>query len=652
MGEEINRTADWEPGTLDKTRRNIGEIDADEAAAMARKLGGQVMYERSSSNSANPGSSKSGRIVRNTSSSSSSDNGGSSSSKIKGVETVHTPRRKEELPSISKKVNAAIDKLMMSYEFKIKPNYGFFNFIRTLQKNGTERLLPEFYVYKMKKDIEHMESFTTVIKTLIQIAPATYKSKIASGSETKFKFLRMVAGWSLATIRQENVDIQNKSEPVITADLISYVRNVYKTVLTLYYFGSNKIPKLIKEIYTDEAAYPDSPQDKLSHMAKQAITEWLYIDTEIIKKYYPLLMRMCSDTFELYPDFFTEKIGEILKFTGLHKFDLLLPEKPKEAEKTQEKPKSAPPQKGIKDETVLMGIKILNQMFPQAGFDRLDEHPDMYPYFQPLFKFDDGFNMLSPENPVQVIMILQRIIEDCFLGCRNIKFATNEKAKEGTDSIQSIMDEWAAYREDTFDRLYCEPLKDLTNSVYSQPDFAKSHIGKRTITSLLWQTTYHFMPNFKFDQLLLEHPTDESKYRPLFHRTDFARKYLTLVINECDAAAKTRGVVSQIENPWEHYKFDIGGEVSKRLDVLLGAQNKTATTNATNANLLKYTLCIISVLDWWINNPGSPAYATDPMNIYRVSASDGKPQFSVELRKDQNALFIEAIKANYQKKAL
>ena len=87
------------------------------------------------------------------------------------------------------------------------------------------------------------------------------------------------------------------------------------------------------------------------------------------------------------------------------------------------------------------------------------------------------------------------------------------------------------------------------------------------------------------------------------------------------------------------------------MDVILGAQNKTAKTNATNANLLKYTLCFISVLDWWINNPDSPAYQTDPMEIYRISPADGKPLFTVEERNDQNKLFIESIKASYRQKA-
>ena len=655
MAEKINGTADWAPGTLDKTRKNIGDISDKDAADMAKKLGGQVLYERSTSGGAGSPN-KAGRIVRQTAgggsgSRSSGSSAGGSGSGTGGSGFSSGRRKKEELPVISKKAAATMDKLMMSPEFKIKPNYGMFNFIRSFQKNGMEKIVPEFYEYTIKQATEHMEGFITVIKTLIQIAPSTYKSKIASGTESKFKFLRNVAGWAMQPIKVEYISLQGLGEPLIVADLIPLIRQIYKPLITVYYYGNSKIPKLIKEIYSDEAAYPDSPKDKLSQYAKQAITEWLYIETEVIKKLYPLLMRMCSDTYEAYPTFFNAKVGEILKFVGLHKFDLLLPEKPKEPAPEEKKPKVAPPEKGIKDSTVITGLKLLDQMFPEAGFDRLDEHPDMFPYFQPLFHFKDGFNMLSPENPIQVICVLQHIIEDCFQGCRNIQFATPEEQKKGSDSILSVMDDWSAYREDTFEQLYCEPLCDLVNSVYSQPDFDKTHIGKKIITSLLWQTTYHYMPNFKFEQLLLEHPADESKYRPLFHRTDFARKFLTLVINECDQKAATKASCTLIENPWEHYKFSIPNEVSKRLDVLLGAQNKTANTTANNANLLKYTLCFIAVLDWWINNPGSPAYATEPMHIWRVSEVDGKPLFSVPERKDQNKLFAERIRASYQKAA-
>lgn len=644
MSDEITRTANWEPGTLDKTRKNIGNISETEAALMAKKLGGQVMYERSDKNNPNPNYKNTGRIVRNTNSSSSNTTNSSQLPK-------QGKYKREQLPNISKKVAYAMDRLMMSQEYKIKPNYGIFNFIRNLQKNGTEKINLDFYQYKTKQQIEHLESFITVIKTLIQIAPSTYKAKIANGTETKFKFLRMIAGWSMQQIKIEHINLQNAPSPIILADFIPFIKSIYKQIIQVYYYGNNKIPKLIKEIYNDEVMYPEAPKEKLSDYAKQAITEWLFIDTEIIKGNYPLLMRMCSDSFEPYPTFFNTKVGEILKFLGLHKFDLLLPEKPKEQTQEPKKTKPAPPQKGLKDSTVMTGLKLLNQFFPEANFDKLEEHPDLYPYFQPLYKFEDGFNMLSPDNPVQLITVLHRIIEDCFQGCRNIKFVETENQKKGSDSIYSILDDWSAYRENTFEKLYCEPLQELVNNIYSQSDFDKSHMGRRLYNSLLWQTTYHYLPNFKFDKLLLEHPADESKYRPLFHRTDFTRKYLTLIVNECDAAQKTKGNVKLIENPWEHYNFDIPNEVSKRLDVLLGAQNKGANTNATNANLLKYTLCFIAVLDWVLNNPESPAYTTDPMHIFRVSADDGKPIFSVPERTDQNKLFADEIRKSYQKNA-
>jgi len=657
-----NKTADWAPGTLDRTKKAIGEIDPSEAVIMAKKLGGEVLNERSEHVHSSSGTT--GHIVHRTpaatggGSSSGAGTAGSGSGARTGAQTS-TPGQKHrrnmsEYPALAPKINTAMDALMMSEEYQIKPNYGFFNFIRKFQKDGTERIVPAFYQITLKMYIENMEAFITVIKTLIQIAPNTYKAKIANDTDPKFKFLRMVAGWTMQNIRLAYIDLQDIPEPVLAADLMPVVRAMYKPLMAVYYYGDSKIPKLIKEIYADEASYPDAPREKLSGMAKEAITEWLYLDTEIIHKLYPLLMRMCSDTFEEYPAFFTAKIASVLQFVGLHKFDLLLPEKEKEV-KNEEKPRKTIVReiRGKHDEVVNTGLNLLERLFPQAGFKKLDSRPDLFPYFQPLYKFDDGFNMLAPSNPMQTTVVLLRIIEDCFQGCRNIQFKIQEltDGSKTDDKIGSVLDDWSAYRESVFEKLYCEPLKNLVNQMYSQPDFESSQFGKKLITSILWQTTYHFLPNFKFDQLLLERPPDESKYRALFHRTDFVRRYLTIIANECDNAARTRGSVPGVENPWEHYKFDIPNEISKRLDVLLGGQNTGANTNATNANLLKYTLCIVAVLDWWINNPDSPAYSAPPMQIFRISADDGKPVFSVPERSDQNKLFADEIKAAYQNRA-
>lgn len=649
------READWAPGTLDRTRKAIGQLDPGEAEIMSKKLGGEVMYERSDGLSSSGKSSKgTGRLIRQTSSGNSENTSGSDAA-ASGQRGNGTRRRQEELATVTPKLSSLFDKLMMRDEYGIKPNYGLFNFIKYFQQNGHEQVVPEFCTVTLKHHVENLSGFITVIKTLIQIAPASYKAKIASGNEIKFKFLRMIAGWTMQSVKLAHIELMDLPQPYVVQDLIPYIRAVYKLLIQVYYYGENKIPKLIKEIYTDEVSYPESPQEKLSSLAKEAITSWLYIQNEIVKKCYPLLMRMCSDTFEEYPDFFKIKVADILKFVGLHKYDLLLPEKAKavKTEDSEKKKKTAlVPEKGVKDQIVMTGIKLLDQLFPQAGFTQLENHPDMYPYFQPLYHFADGFNVLSPENPMQITVVLIRILEDFFVGCRNIDFKPVSTAvSEEKDSISSVMDDWSAYRENVFEKLYCDPLNDLVNQIYSQDDYEDSQFGKKLITSLLWQTQWHFLPNFKFDQLILERPQDESKYRPLFLRTDFARLYFTEAVSLCDKVASMRGDVSMISNPWDHYKFDISNEISKRLDTLLGGNNTTATTNANNANLLKYTLCILSVLDWWINNPESPAYSTNPRRIYRISEEDGKPKFSVPERNDQNKLFAAQIRAALTKKA-
>lgn len=649
------RQADWAPGTLDRTRKAIGQLNPGEAEIMSKKLGGEVMYERSDSSSSSGKSSKgTGRLIRQTSSGNSENTSGSDAA-ASGQRGNGIRRRQEELSIVTPKLSSLFDKLMMRDEYGIKPNYGLFNFIKYFQQNGHEQVVPEFCTVTLKHHVENLSGFITVIKTLIQIAPASYKAKIASGNEIKFKFLRMIAGWTMQSVKLAHIELMDLPQPYVVQDLIPYIRAVYKLLIQVYYYGENKIPKLIKEIYTDEVSYPESPQEKLSSLAKEAITSWLYIQNEIVKKCYPLLMRMCSDTFEEYPDFFKIKVADILKFVGLHKYDLLLPEKAKavKTEDSEKKKKTAlAPEKGVKDQIVMTGIKLLDQLFPQAGFTQLENHPDMYPYFQPLYHFADGFNVLSPENPMQVTVVLIRILEDFFVGCRNIDFTPVSTAvSKENDSISSVMDDWSAYRENVFEKLYCDPLNDLVNQIYSQDDYEDSQFGKKLITSLLWQTQWHFLPNFKFDQLILERPQDESKYRPLFLRTDFARSYFTEAVSLCDKVASMRGDVSMISNPWEHYKFDISNEISKRLDTLLGGNNTTSTTNANNANLLKYTLCILSVLDWWINNPESPAYSTNPRRIYRISEEDGKPKFSVPERNDQNKLFAAQIRAALTKKA-
>jgi len=458
------------------------------------------------------------------------------------------------------------------------------------------------------------------------------------------------------------LDVENAADNLTVSMLIPFVRAVYHELITIYYIGEQQIPALIKEIYTDITAYPDVDKAKMQMLAKQGITEWIYIYNQVIKGMYPLLMRMCTSEYVEFPRFFTAQIANILQFVNHTKFDLLLPEKNKkkpedDKKKTQEEAKKKLEQNrhvaGKKDELVISGLKMLEQLFPKAGFSALDAHPDMYPYFQPLFDFEDGFNMLHPENPLQVTVVLIKIIEEFLQGCRNIDFniKADEKLSELPDDFNLTLSEWASYHEDLFDKKYCDYFKNYVNSIYSQKDYARTQYGKETLNNFLWRAKYWFLPHYKFNAPILQKPSNDSRYKPLYARTDYLRTVFTTLVQRIDQNAAGKKTVLGIMNPWDRYQFDLPNVISKRLDVLLGAKRPDDVTNATNANLIKYTLCMISVLDWWINNASSPAYTSNPENQYRVSAKDGSPEFSVPVRTDQNALFAENIKKSMAARA-
>lgn len=652
------------PGTLDHTRQNIGPIDPVEAAKMQKVLGGEVLQERSVPVNPDslPKSKKRNRAVVKGSGLSSSDvsakSGNANLPKMSGSTNTFSKtsskmiKSDDDLQEMTAHDIKMIDRLMMSEAYDLKPDRGVFNFFYNLSAKNRRKLSKSYGEYKIKSNIDHLQAFISTIKTFIQISPDTYKAKIATETDLKFKFLRSVGKWTVHDIKIMGEALQENAGELTVGMMVPFVCAVYKELLTVYYIGDQKVATLIKDIYNDLVQYPKVDKAQVQTLAKQGITEWLYVVDQMIRGMYPLLMRMCGTGYEAYPKFFTSQVGQILKFVGLSKFDLLIAEKEKPAEKEEAeetKPEEKKPQVrqiGEFDDLTKSGLKVLEQLFPDAGFSNLDKHPDMYPYFQPIYKFDDGFNMLSPMNGIQVLVVLLQIIEDFFQGCRNIKFKLGEEEgfADGNDDISTIFSEWSNYREDLFLKQYGEYLRQFVNTAYSQRDYPQSQFGKENLNNMLWRAKYYFFPSLKFSAPTLTKPQNDSKYRPLNIRADYLKTVLSTLVRRIDENQAGKKAVLGVLNPWNRYSFDIPNPISKRLDVLLGAKRPDDVTAATNANLLKYTLCVISVLDWWVNNPSSPAYITDTAEVYRIE-KDGGPGFSAPERSDQNKLFADAVKA-------
>lgn len=659
---------------MDATRKNIGEIDKEEAARMTKVLGGEIMAEKSVpiDYSKLPKKAPSHRVVRPTNissaagkSSSSSAGGSAKSSGAAENESKRKVTRAANLPQISAKDNAKIDKLMMSDAYAIKPNYGLFNFIKKLAKDGSEKVIPEFAEITLKAHLDHINAFISVIKTIIQISPDTYKAKIQNDTAQKFRLLRKISEWSTREAKLAYVNLETLQEGPVVADLVPFVKAVYRMLITVYYIGEPAIVRAIKEIYADLLHYPNADKDKFSRFAKEAITEWMYLYTRIIRGLYPLLMRMCGTPYDEFPHFFVAQVSSVLNFLGLKKFDLLLPEKKvdpeevrkaKEAEdrakEAEEKKKEQEKAEATQNEIVEKGLALLDRLFPGAGFLKLDTFPDMWPYFDPLYDFDEAYLMLAPENPVQITIILCEILQDLFRACNKMQFNVegNPTFTSREDNLTKALSEWPVYVDTLFSRDYGEQLKQLVNQTYTLASYITTRAGKKCVTDILWLTKYSFLPHFTFEQLLLERPINNNKYLALFIRTAFLRDAFNDLTKQIAQSEMNRGTIGGLNNPWEHYDFEITSPISKRLDVLLNAKDKSENTTANNANLIKYISCIISVLDWWINSRSSPAYKADSRKIYRTVPGTQEPAFSVEPREDQDSLFAAAVRAAVQKK--
>lgn len=647
----------YQPGELDKTRRNLGNIDPQEAMRVASILGGEIGVEKEPQYENIRKIKKAPSYVQRDA---------HIQEKLNQKKTTVSPEPqtiKETtplLPKISAKEKSLIDKLMANPEYAIKSPQTILSLIFSFAKRNADTVSPEFINNTLREHINHYDQFLGAINLLIKCSSDNYKNNIENKTELKWRFLKTVSRINLQRIKLQLSDFQKNPKQVSVANLIPFTKELYNSLYRFYFLGDQIIISLIKEIYADIIKNTNVSQEVLFKYAKNASSEWIYVSGQIIKGLYPLLMRMCTSEFQTYPSFFNASSSKILQFLELTKYDILLPESNEEKEQATPKRTDPSPQekaqleaeaKQINDEknkNVQLGLEILDTLFPGAGWKNISYMPDMYPYFQPLYNFSDGFNLISPENPLQITIILIRILEDFFQAERHIKFTIEKEpdfAYLNEDSSQVFAD-WSRYRESKIERTYLAELKDYVSHIYTQPDYKRSTFAKRKLMNMLWLSKNIFLPNLKFELLFIEKPPADDSIKPLFRRTEFLKVIFSTALQRAENAKKTTGSKNidtsslGVSNIFEPYQFDIPNVISTRLDVLLGGRK---SSSAINLQLLKYSYLILNVLHWWITDTSSPSYNALGSNLYRTEDGD-MPIFSVKTRKDQQDLFIRNVK--------
>jgi hypothetical protein len=293
------------------------------------------------------------------------------------------------------------------------------------------------------------------------------------------------------------------------------------------------------------------------------------------------------------------------------------------------------------------GRNTLETLFPKANWDKLSEYPDLFPYFANLYGMRGGYELISPTDPVQQVAIFVHILDDFFIGLRDMSFST-VRGSDGNpirvyDELGDTLNNWRTYIENSFSKDYLPRLNEYCRMLENSEDARTSVYAKKNINELHWIKRLYFLPYYKFESIGPP-PFPKTDIIPLYSLVRKVRKVLTGIAMGIEQGLRQGGAAAKapcngINNPWEAYHFPVPNPISKRLDMLLPPDKKM------NATLVFFALSTVTILDHIINDENSWAYENRPGPLFRSIRNEGiTPIFGVDEKLDADKLFRASLK--------
>jgi len=295
-------------------------------------------------------------------------------------------------------------------------------------------------------------------------------------------------------------------------------------------------------------------------------------------------------------------------------------------------------------------LSILEHLFPKAGWDRIRSYPDMYPYFSDIFKVKKGIVLIAPNDPLQQVYFLTRILEELFFGLRYVSFGSiigqDGKHERLDEPMSRIINDWQKILEASFDKEYLSRLSEYCSMLENTAESRTSNYAKRIINELHWAKRLYFFPFYRFVSIMPP-PFQKNTLTALFPIIHSLRRYLTVLTENIEEGMRLGGMEKHapcdgIDNPWDAYVFQVPNPVSRRLDVILTQKKRN------NASLVYVALAVIIVLDHLMNEETSWAYTSKTEFLFRSENNEGaRPLFGVDLKIDTETTFKQAQKKRH-----
>ena len=704
MGKKDNVV--YAPGELGRVRDKLGVTDAGEAKRMAQLLGGEVGVERSTeADAAKPGRTRRETVElvvggknrkrpgRRIETAEEEDEEGKSKQKSREPEIY--PGDDPALPLyLGYRERVKMDQFAGQFVFEIKNTIQVLTSIISFFKTPVDYVNPRFVTKRMNEYYAKLEKLVTLTRNLFPKTNAKRNNQLKRASPHVYRFLDTIKSWNIEKIAAMISGLQARPRTVRVSDFTEILQEVYRPLFLLSDLSAEDIKTAFKLVY--KVLYLESPLDakeKYQAVIRNIILSVIEVRRDVHFGMYPLLMKLISDRFIPYNRFFIERRFRLMAFLVLRETDKLnaedfnpqnvdsinveaLPQDTEEenpaeepageeaSTSTEDEDSDTPIEEDPDDPKVIERIAkeearkaevkaveqaqtALEALFPKAGWQKMEEYPDFFPYFANMFNLKGGYELIAPTDPLQQVSILMHILDDFFIGLRSVNFGkiinSDNTTVQLNEELVAIIHNWRAYIDEAMTREYFPRLIEYCNLLENSRDARSSPYGKKKLNELHWVKRLYFLPYYKFDTIGPP-PLQKNEVIPIYSQVRRLRQYLTAIAAGIEQGVAAGGAAEKaqcegIHNPWNAYNFQVPNPVSRRMNLLLPPERKI------NATLILFSLSTVTLLDYIINNESSWAYGGRPGPLVRSVRDEGiTPVYSVNKKLDADQIFKDSLK--------
>jgi len=686
----------YAPGELSRVREKLGVTDAAEARRLAGLLGGEVGTERK----IEPETPKGGRkpipaeISRSPRRSNTAGPEHERSRSTRAKENAYSGDDPSNTVKLSYGERVKIDQYSGQLAFEIKSTLQVLTSIFSFFKEPVDYVNPRFVIVRMNEYYKKIENLVTSARMLLPQNNVKRNNQLKKASSFVYNMLNVIRSWNIEKLITNLAELQSHPRAVRVTDFADVLRDVYKPLFYLENIELEIVKSAFKLVY--KILYIENPIDakeKYQDVIRNIITSLADVRKNVQFGLYPLLMKLISDRYITYERFFIERRKRFMAFLNvtenekLNAADLNLQQiesidiealqselseeeaggegleedwevgeaqeiKEVKEEENLNDPKAA--ERKAKEEAEKAELKaheqgriVLEALFPKAGWNKLEEYPDLYPYFADLYSLGRGYDLISPGDPLQQVSVMLHILDDFLIGMRNINFGAalgpDGSPIKSNNDLGDIINNWRRNIEDSFSRDYLPRLSEYCRMLENSADARMTPYAKKSMNELHWIKRLYFLPYYKFESLGPP-PFPKQDIIPIYAEIRKLRKCLTVVARGIENGIHAGGAASKapcngIGNPWERYIFQIPNPVSKRMDMMLPPERKI------NATLIFFSLSMVTILDYLVNNDNSWAYGNRPGPLFRSVRNEGIiPIFGIEEKLNADQIFKDSIK--------